>query len=714
MHGDFWKDTKETLLDVLSVEPTKRLDYISRLDLSPARRSEIESLIAFDTGSGTFLDGTALEIAADLIGTIPEPDEIADGKVIGKYSVIRELGIGGMGAVYLAARNDGEISQRVAIKFLKREFNAALIREMFGREREIQARLDHPNIAHVIDAGSTDDDIPYLVMEYVDGLPIDVFCQENELKLHDRLKLFNKVCGAVAFAHRNLVIHRDLKPSNIIVTADGEPKLLDFGISKLLDGETNAAGVTAFAALTPEYASPEQIRGEPVTTAADIYSLGAVLYRLLTGSTPTGLKGKTSGAMIDQTASVDIKAPSTQIGISETTIASSQLHGDIDNIVLKALSAEPERRYSTVAEFSADIWRYIDRRPVQARGDGFAYRSAKFVRRNKIAVTAAALIVTSLCAGIGISLFQADRANAQAVIADSQRDEAQRASKRAEKTSKFMQSFLEYANPLWFGRGKDRLDVTVLEAIDDAAGRIDVELADEPEVQADLHYTIGNVYASQDQPIKSNQHFARSLELYRQVFGERHPRVARAMWYYAISIPKPPGVIPANVESIVRRSVEMMRETGPDDINLPYMMQTLGQYSMILGGQSEDARQLAEAEQLFLEARPLFVRHYHEHHGSTTTITFNLTELAMTRGDLVEAERLAESAVQEILHWNAESAGLITAYQFLGRAQLGGGKRAEADRSFDTALELARKRYPAADHRLKKVIADVERYRKGN
>ena len=186
------------------------------------------------------------------------------------------------------------------------------------------------------------------------------------------------------------------------------------------------------------------------------------------------------------------------------------------------------------------------------------------------------------------------------------------------------------------------------------------------------------------------------------------------MWYYAISIPKPQGVIPANVESIVRRSVEMMRETGPDDINLPYMMQTLGQYSMILGGQSRDPRQLAEAEQLFLEARPLFVRHYDEHHGSTTTITFNLTELAMTRGDLVEAERLAESAVQEILQWIPESAGLITAYQFLGRAQLGGGKRAEADLSFDTALELARKRYPADDHRLKKVIADVERYRKGN
>lgn len=714
MHGDFWKQTKETLLDILAVEPSKRQDYIDRLDLSPEGRSEIESLIAFDTGSGAFLDGTALEIAADLIGSDTETEEIADGMVIGKYRVIRELGIGGMGAVYLAVRNDGEISQRVAIKFLKREFNAALIREMFGRERDIHARLEHPNIAHVIDAGSTNDDIPYLVMEFVDGLPIDAFCRERELKLHDRLKLFNKVCGAVAFAHRNLVIHRDLKPSNILVTADGEPKLLDFGISKLLDSETNGGGTTAFSALTPEYASPEQIRGETVTTAADIYSLGAVLYKLLAGKTPTGLKDKTSGAVIDQTATVDIKAPSTQIGISETAITSSQLRGDIDNIVLKALSAEPERRYSTVAEFSADIWRHIDGMPVQARGDGFAYRSAKFIRRNKIAVSAAALIVTSLCAGIGISLVQADRANAQALIADAQRDEAQRASKRAEKTSKFMQSFLEYADPQWYGRGNGRLDVTVLEAIDDAAGRIDVELADEPEVQADLHYTIGNVYGSQNQPVKCNQHFARSLELYRKVFGERHRRVARAIWYYAITIPKSPGEVPAHVESLVRQSVEMMRETGPDDINLPYMMQTLGQYAMLNGKRSRDPERLAEAEQLFLEARPLFVKHYSEHHGSTVTIAFNLSELALVRGNFAEGERIAESAVQVFEQWNPGSAGHLTALLHFGRAQIANGNHSAAERSLESALVLARKLYTSTeDHRLKKAVADIENIRNG-
>lgn len=711
MYGNTWEQTKETLLDVLAVEPGKRSDYIGRLGLSPERRTEIESLIAFDSETDKIFDRSALELAADLIADEPVDEFVSTGGTIGKYRIVGELGIGGMGAVYLAKRSDGEISQIVAIKLLRREFNAAKIREMFGREREIHSRLKHPNIAHVIDAGSTEDGIPFLVMEYVEGSPIDKYCRENRLGIIERLKLFNKVCGAVAFAHRNLIIHRDLKPSNILVTNVGEPKLLDFGISKLLDGEPQNAVETAFTAMTPEYASPEQIRGEPVTTATDIYSLGAVLFRLVTDSSTIDLEGKTNGAIKEFFDKFEIKTPSSLVTNTNDPITPSQIKGDIDNIILKSLAATPERRYSTVEELSADIWRHIDGLPVLARGTGLSYRTAKFVRRNKIAVTAAGLVVTSLCAGVGVSLVQADRASAQALIADSQRDEAQRASKRAEKTSKFMQSFLDYANPLWFGRGKDRLDVTVLEAIDDAAGRIDIELADEPEVQADLHYTIGNVYSSQNQREKANQHFARSLDLYRQVFGERHRRVARAMWYYAISIPKPPDVIPPNVELLVRQSVEMMRETGPDDVNLPYMMQTLGHYSMIRGGQANDPALLAEAEQLFREARPLFVRHYDEHNGSTITITFNLTELAIRKGEFAEAERQAESAVQEFEQWSPDSAGKISAYQFLGRAQLAGGRRVEADRSFDTALELARKRYPADDYRLKKVIADVARYR---
>ncbi|MGB5013364.1 MAG: protein kinase, partial [Pyrinomonadaceae bacterium] len=211
MHGNSWEQTKDTLLDVLAVEPAKRSEFIGGLGLSPERQTEIESLIAFDSFSDSILDTSALELAADLIAPDPTDENICNGRVIGKYRVIDELGIGGMGAVYLAERFDGKITQRVAIKLLRREFNAAKIREMFGRERDIHSRLEHPNIAHVIDAGSTYDDIPFLVMEYVEGSPIDQYCRDRRLGIIELLKLFNKVCGAVAFAHRNLIIHRDLK-----------------------------------------------------------------------------------------------------------------------------------------------------------------------------------------------------------------------------------------------------------------------------------------------------------------------------------------------------------------------------------------------------------------------------------------------------------------------------------------------------------------------
>jgi len=714
MHRDSWEQTKETLLDILAVEPAKRREYIGGLGISPERKTEIESLIAFDLQTDDILDRSALELGAGLLADDAADNFISNGRTIGKYRVIGELGIGGMGAVYLAERSDGEISQRVAIKLLRREFNAAKIREMFGREREIHARLEHPNIARVLDAGSTDDRIPFLVMEYVEGEPIDLFCRERRLDVVERLKLFNKVCGAVAFAHRNLIIHRDLKPSNIIVTRNGEPKLLDFGISKLLDDEQQMHGETGFTAMTPEYASPEQLRGEKVTTATDIYSLGAVLFRLVTGRSPAGRDGKANNRVLERPDEFDVAVPSSLIMNADGPVTVSRVRGDIDNIILKALASAPENRYSTVEELSADIWRHIDGLPVLARGMSLSYRSAKFVRRNKIAVTAAGLIVASLVGGIGISLVQANRANAQALIAADQRDEAQRASQRAEKASKFMQSFLEYANPLWFARGKGRLDVTVLEAIDDAAGRIDTELANEPEIRADLHYTIGNVYSSQNQPEKANFHFKRSLDLYRQVFGERHPRVARAMWYYAISIPKPKDYVPPEVESLVREAVEMMRETGPDDINLPYMMQTLGEYALLTAKRTGSSESLAEAEQLFRESYPLFVRHYNEHHGSTITVLFTLSRLAIVRGDYAEAERIAETAWQESAQWNPGSVGFISAHLYLARAQIANGKRSSAEKSLAAALELAKKQYPKDDdHRLKRVISDIQDIRDG-
>lgn len=234
------------------------------------------------------------------------------GQKIGIYEIVGELGFGGMGAVYLAERADGKFAQKVAVKMLRREFNTEQIRRNFKREKEILAKLDHPFIARLLDAGKSEDGIPFLVMEYVEGLPIDQFCENENLSLTERLKLFNKVGEAVSFAHQNLIIHRDLKPSNIIVTKSGEPKLLDFGISKLLDAEDaeNKTALTLLGAMTPEYASPEQIKGEIVTTATDIYSLGVVLYKILTNNLPFQSKGKTNSELLKAITEDEPTAPS--------------------------------------------------------------------------------------------------------------------------------------------------------------------------------------------------------------------------------------------------------------------------------------------------------------------------------------------------------------------------------------------------------------------
>jgi serine/threonine protein kinase len=440
MTAENWLKIKEILHEVLSLKPFEREAFLERTDLSDKEKAEIKSLLEFEAESEKFMSVSASGLTGELIIGEEERKSALSGQRIGIYEIREELGIGGMGAVYAAARVDGKFEQKVAVKLLKREYNVEKIRRNFRRESEIQSKLNHPFIARLLDTGTTDDGVPYLVMEYVEGETIDRFCERRNLSLTARLKLFNKVCAAVAHAHRNLIIHRDLKPSNILVNEKGEPKLLDFGISKLLDRaerEENTA-VTALGAMTPEYASPEQIKGENVSTATDIYSLGVVLYKILTGARPFDLKGKTGGELL-KTITESEPVPPSAVTNYELRLTKSEtdnqrpktadrdrkrqmanrklLRGDIDNIVLKALRKEPARRYQTVEQFSADIWRFIDGLPVSARKATAAYRAGKFFRRNKIAVLAAALILLSLIAGIGVAGWQAREAKAQARVA---------------------------------------------------------------------------------------------------------------------------------------------------------------------------------------------------------------------------------------------------------------------------------------------------------
>jgi eukaryotic-like serine/threonine-protein kinase len=359
-----------------------------------------------------FLASSALEIEAENFAACDETDSRI-GETLGHYKIIEKIGSGGMGAIYLAERNDEEFQKQVAIKIIKRGMDTNEILRRFRTERQILANLDHPNIARLLDGGTTEDGLPYFVMEYIKGQPIDKYCDENRLSITERLKLFRNACSAVDYAHRNLVIHRDLKPSNILVTKDGTPKLLDFGIAKILRSdtasETTEITETIYRVMTPEYASPEQIKGESVTVSSDVYSLGVLLYQLLTGHRPYKLKSRSPEEIARVICEDEPERPSTAISrIAEVAPTDSvksqpttqeylcevrstvpeklcrQLRGDLDNIVLMALSKNPEERYSSVEEFSLDISRYLEGAPVRARKANSAYQSAAFLKRNVI------------------------------------------------------------------------------------------------------------------------------------------------------------------------------------------------------------------------------------------------------------------------------------------------------------------------------------------
>ncbi len=378
-------------------------------------RAEIDSLLAFDSDKSRPLSSI---LAASAVDLLEGPD--MSGVRIGPYQIERVLGHGGMGSVYLAHRADDQFRRNVAIKFIRRGMDTPEAVARFLRERQILADLNHPYIARLLDGGATESGIPYFVMEYVEGHAIHDYCARKNLGLKARCELFRKICDAVSYAHRSLVVHRDLKPSNILVRDNGTPALLDFGIARLID---DAAAMdrtrTALTMLmTPDYASPEQLRGKPTGTATDVYSLGVVLYFLLTGTRPFALDGTTPFEMARTVCEDEPPRPS-------SIAKRRELSGDLDNIILMALRKEPERRYSSVEQFSEDILRYLQGRPVLARESTFRYRAGKFVLRNRMGVVASAAAVAALLGGVFVSSWEAHRANAALRVAESQRARAE-------------------------------------------------------------------------------------------------------------------------------------------------------------------------------------------------------------------------------------------------------------------------------------------------
>lgn len=433
MTPEEWQKIKEVLHTVLELEPRERRDYLARAYGNQSSvRTEVEELLLSYEEDQAFLEQPVVIDASELADGLASTSWI--GRRIGPYEVVEELGEGGMGAVFRAVRADGVYEKQVAIKLIRSGLSTEFFISRFRNEQQILASLEHPNIAHLLDGGVTQESVPYLVLEYVAGVPIDEYCHKLDLSVTKRLELFRSVCSAVQHAHKNLVVHRDLKPGNILVTADGTPKLLDFGISKMLDqqhGEQPAdRTLTVMRMMTPDFASPEQVRGDAITTSSDIYSLGVILYLLLTGQRPYRIASTAPHEIIKAICDTDPEKPSTAAirKLSHSKVASPKnlestspasednrrkeklrraLSGDLDNIVLKALRKEPERRYVTVEQFSEDVRRHLENLPVIARKETPAYLASKFILRHKAGVAAGVAIVLTLVAGLAITIREA-------------------------------------------------------------------------------------------------------------------------------------------------------------------------------------------------------------------------------------------------------------------------------------------------------------------
>ncbi len=513
MQTDRWKLLQELFERALATPPAERQRWIAEACATDETlRKQVESLVFAESGPDVV--GDVIGAAAARLGDAGAA-AVSPGERIGSYRIEREIGSGGMGVVYLARRDDEAFDKFVAIKLVRAGFETAEALERFRAERRILASLDHPNIARVLDGGETAQGLPFVVMEYVEGLSLVEYCVSRDLDTAGRLRLFQSVCAAVQYAHQNLVVHRDIKPGNILVTAAGEVKLLDFGIAKLLQAPAStvevggAATPTRVRALTPEYASPEQIRGDPVGTTSDIYSLGVLLYELLTGKRPYEVRSTDVSEMERAICEEDPAAPGAVL---------AELKGDLENIILTAMRKEPARRYPSAGQLSEDIERHLSGYPVLARRDTWQYRAHKFVSRNRYVVAASAAVAIILVAAVIQVAYMRFRAEAEA-------ERARREAATAREVTEFLVKSFEAADP-WHAAGEK---VTAVQLLESSEKRIATELKGQPAVRANLLESIGLAYRGLGLFQRSREVLEQSLTLRKQTHGENHLDVARSL-----------------------------------------------------------------------------------------------------------------------------------------------------------------------------------------
>lgn len=588
-----------------------------------ALETEVLALLAADETPAGPLDVPLSVAFAPLLADEPvgaanagasgiQPDEglTRVGSQIGPYRIVRELGRGGMGTVYLAERADGAFEQQLALKVISAGIITAELERRFLQERQILARLDHPGIARLLHGGVTEQGHPYLAMQLVDGEPITAWARARALDVDGRLRLFLEVCDAVSYAHRQLVVHRDLKPSNIVVTPEGSVCLLDFGIARLLSGEAGnePSTRTGLLLLTPEYAAPEQLRGEAATTSTDVYALGMVLYELLSDQRLFQQRPRSWSEMVRLTEE-DAPPLSRAPGLDRSQ--RKRLEGDLDAVVGMALRRQPEHRYPSVHALAEDIGHYLGRRPVRARPDQWSYRLGRFVRRHAAGVTAAVLVALSLGAGLAGTAWQARAVAREAA--------------KAREISAFLTSLFELSDP----DESNGARITARELLDLGARRVDVELRAQPEVQAEMLALLGEIHRKLGLFARADSLLARALELRRRLFGPEHADVAAALASLG-TLRSDQGRIQES-EQLLRQALEI-REARLGKRH-PDVARTLRDLASVLGTTGANE----EAESLVRRAHAIDLEAYGPVHAEVARDLENLSNILYDKSDFVGA-----------------------------------------------------------------------------
>lgn len=652
MTAERWQQIQSILDAAADVPAAERGTFLERScgDDRELRR-EVEELLELDGEVDEFLAAPAVP------GLRQDPEVRGLGRRIGPYRLVELLGRGGMGTVYRAVRED-DFEKQVALKLVQRGGESETALRRFDAERQILANLEHPAIAQLLDGGTDDEGRPYLVMEHVDGVPIDRYAEEQSLGVDARIELFLAVCGAVALAHRNLVVHRDLKPDNILVTAEGTPKLLDFGIAKLLAPDPADRSRLTRAderPMTPRYASPEQVRGEPITTASDVYSLGLLLFGLLAGRLPCGL---------DEASAIDLPRRICEVEAERPSAAAERrLSSDLDAIVLKALRKEPGERYASVAELATDLRRYLRGRPVRARRGTALYLAGKFVRRNVRPLLAAAAL---LLLATGFSIYELRRLDAERL--------------RAEKTAEFLKGLVNAADPDVLGGAL----VTPGAILDQHREQL-TDLREEPELYVELAGTLGQIYHKLGRFDEAGQLLGDALDVYRELHPGDDPETAWRINNLAM-IHLEQGDWPA-AEGLFRDALAMRRRLGQGETaeivtnlnNLATVLLYRGAYE--------------EAEALY--RRGLEIR-VDAHGRDSLYVSYSLRSLGALHhaaGDFEKAEPLLLEALEiRRREYGPEDRRVASVLRLLGDVAAGAGETWRAEEYYHQALGIQRRR----------------------